>query len=66
MNIEIGVSDCKTRTEGGASLKQTMFFLNRRSETRNVKCLRLMYGLQDRVLLILLSLQLIIGSLEHL
>lgn len=64
MNIEIGTSDCKTRTEGGASLKQIMFFLNHRTETRNLKYLRLMYGLQARILLIFL--QLIIGSLEHL
>lgn len=66
MNIEIGTSDCKTRTEGGASLKQIIFFLNHRSETRNLKCLRLMYGLEARVLLILLSLQLVVVPLEHL
>lgn len=29
------------QTEGGASLKQIMFFLNHRTETGNLKCLRL-------------------------
>lgn len=66
IDIEIGTNDCKTRTEGDASLKQIMFFLNHRTEIRNPKYLRMMYGLQVRVLLILLSLHLIIGSLENL
>lgn len=43
-----------------------MFFLNHRTETRDPKYFRMMYGLQARVLLILLSLHLFIGSLEHL